>query len=264
MNTQAPGTVVSLLDYYKVLKRQGNFKRKQRKRREIIMNTSKKSDSKRLKQFQLNQCENSQQIDLDQDNLHINCELSAAHSDEIDHSDDVTECYPDWFSIEEDSVPENEIENGTEDINAYDGTDFRNELTQWAIQHQPPKHQLKHLLDICNRTLPFRLPRDPRTIMGTPRTIHLQNLSNGGQYWHHGVRIPIEIILQGLEKCPDKISLNVNVDGLPLFESSKEEFWPILCNIFELPHLEPFVVGIFCEKGMTHFLSIYAVFKKHF
>lgn len=43
--------------------------------------------------------------------------------------------------------------------------------------------------------------------------------------------------------------LNINVDGLPLHRSSKQEFWPILVNIHELPAIKPLVVGIYSGYG---------------
>lgn len=66
------------------------------------------------------------------------------------------------------------------------------------------------------------------------------------------------------------IHINFNMDGLPLFNSSKYEFWPILANIFgnryilafdvcsmdiqikqflEFPQIRPFVVAVWCGEG---------------
>lgn len=126
---------------------------------------------------------------------------------------------------------------------------FRKDLTEWAIKNQPPKDQLKELLRICNKSLPFSLPNDPRTLMGTPREIFLHTFSDGSKYWHNGVREPLVNILTKQDEYPGHIHLNVNVDGLPIFESGKDQFWPILCNIHEMSYIEPFVVGIFCGRS---------------
>lgn len=49
------------------------------------------------------------------------------------------------------------------------------------------------------------------------------------------------------------------MDGLPIYKSSKDEFWPILFNIFEMPEIKPMVIGIYCGKhkpvDLTEFLS---------
>lgn len=42
------------------------------------------------------------------------------------------------------------------------------------------------------------------------------------------------------------VKLNVNIYGIPLYNSSKAQFWPILVNIHDMPFKKPIVVGIFC------------------
>lgn len=49
-------------------------------------------------------------------------------------------------------------------------------------------------------------------------------------------------------KEPTTIELNINTDGLPLFNASKYEFWPILVNIHNI-RSRPFVIGIFYGEG---------------
>lgn len=159
-------------------------------------------------------------------------------------------------------LPDNNIENWCSDRIAEEDSDgeqeekptlneevFRKEFAEWAIRNQPPKDQLKELLQIFNKSLPFKLPNDPRTLMRTPRDTYIHTLSDGSEYWHHGVRQPLKNILSKQCEYPAHIHLNVNVDGLPIFESGKDQFWPILCNIHELSFIEPFVVGIFCGKS---------------
>ena len=43
--------------------------------------------------------------------------------------------------------------------------------------------------------------------------------------------------------------MNINFDGLPIYKSSKEEFWPILFNVQEVPKFNPTVIGIYSGKG---------------
>ncbi|RVE41953.1 hypothetical protein evm_013393 [Chilo suppressalis] len=79
-----------------------------------------------------------------------------------------------------------------------------------------------------------------------------------GEYWHKGLIEPLKdiIIFLWLE-IPESIQLNLNFDGLPIFNSSKKEFWPILCNIYEKPEIEPLVVGIYYGSGKPKILSQY-------
>ena len=42
------------------------------------------------------------------------------------------------------------------------------------------------------------------------------------------------------------LKLQINVDGLPLFKSSSQQFWPILALIEEDPIRSPFLIGLYC------------------
>ena len=56
----------------------------------------------------------------------------------------------------------------------------------------------------------------------------------------------------------NKIFLKFNIDGLPLFSSSKVEFWPILGQIYYRPSVySPFRIGIYCGKGKPKNLDKY-------
>ena len=44
------------------------------------------------------------------------------------------------------------------------------------------------------------------------------------------------------------IFLKININGLPLFKSSKTQFWPIFCDIAYLD-TAPFIVGLFCGES---------------
>lgn len=51
------------------------------------------------------------------------------------------------------------------------------------------------------------------------------------------------------------------MDGLPIYNSSKDEFWPILFNIYEMPEVKPMVIGVYWGKGKPSDLN---AFLKHF
>ncbi|XP_052889301.1 uncharacterized protein LOC128297658 [Anopheles moucheti] len=52
--------------------------------------------------------------------------------------------------------------------------------------------------------------------------------------------------------------LNIAIDGLPIFKSSKLQFWPILINIHEMPEVPVMKVAIYCgptkPASIEHFL----------
>lgn len=69
-----------------------------------------------------------------------------------------------------------------------------------------------------------------------------------GQYWHQGVVSCLKRIFRDISSSMS-ISININVDGLPIYKSAAKNFWPILCNVHEFPDIGPFVVGIFYGNG---------------
>lgn len=126
---------------------------------------------------------------------------------------------------------------------------FRDALSKWAIQCNINQHQLRELIAVCNGTLPFKLPIDPRTILHTPRSTVIRKISDDGQYWHRGLKQSLLLKLEKMPCLPQQISLNVNIDGLPISKSSNKQFWPILFNIHEFPSIKPGIVGVFCGTG---------------
>lgn len=80
----------------------------------------------------------------------------------------------------------------------------------------------------------------------TPRNVKLVNV-DPGQYCHLGLSFSISKLLAD---CLDKVKsvkLLIGIDGLPLFSSSSDEFWPILGSIINLPELQSkvFPIGVY-------------------
>ena len=71
----------------------------------------------------------------------------------------------------------------------------------------------------------------------------------GGSFYHFGIRAGLvkELAKYPLIECAS-LSLQINIDGLPLFKSSQDQFWPILCMIDNLQQKSPFVAGLFHGK----------------
>lgn len=129
--------------------------------------------------------------------------------------------------------------------------ELRYKLKEWAIQYRPNQHQIKGILDVINSTLPYKLPTDPRTLMETPKSVDIVNIGTNQEYWHNGIEKCLRNIFEKFppNQLPQRVFLNINVDGLPLFKSSRLEFWPILFNIYGFKHIKSQVIGIYCGKG---------------
>lgn len=224
--------IVSVYDVYKKIKRSGNFRRKLKNRTNQIVcgiNVGKSV---------IVQCQQQsfQQNVEDDDSL-----ITSNTWLDIDISDDESANNQPLEQISK--VPVTDMQMA-----------FKSGLSKWAIQHNVPHTHLRSLISMCNETLQFQLPSDPRSIFQTPRSTMVRKCGSGdGLYWHRGLRDCLHSKLQNRTGLPKKISLNVNIDGLPISKSSNAQFWPILFNIHELHSIEPGIVGIFCGTGKNIF-----------
>lgn len=132
---------------------------------------------------------------------------------------------------------------------------LRANLRNWALAHNITHMAMRDLMKIVNERFTEKgasssvLPEDPRTFLQTPQTVNIMPL-NEGEYWHYGLKKCLEKIFRNLDE-PITISLTINIDGLPLFNGSAVQFWPILFNIAELPHVSAMVIGLFCGRAKT-------------
>lgn len=126
----------------------------------------------------------------------------------------------------------------------------------WVLEYNISVRALRALLNILDST-PLEVPKDPRTIKLTPRNVAITKMGeNDAQYWHQGVETCLRAQLSNLS-CDTAINLNVNVDGLPLFNSASKCFWPILINIAEYPRMPPMAIGIYYGVKKPENCSIY-------
>lgn len=134
----------------------------------------------------------------------------------------------------------------------FDEEKFISELTCWAIKNRVNNVQLKGLLEIWNKNVPLpHLPKDPRTLLQTPRIMDIFENPNEKkeQYWYYGLQKSLLMNLKNVVNLPSILSLNFNIDGLPISTSSSDSFWPILYNIHEMKDIRPLVVSIFYGKS---------------
>lgn len=137
-------------------------------------------------------------------------------------------------------------------------TTLMNCLRKWTTEFHVSQSAVKSLLGILNTNLQISLPTDPRTLMQTPRKLNIISTSDVGYYWHQGLGVSLVKKLERIAE-PMTVSLNINIDGLPIYKSSTKNFWPILCNLHEFPNIPPVVVGIYYgtskPKSVTEYLT---------
>lgn len=107
---------------------------------------------------------------------------------------------------------------------------FQENLKHWAIKYNINSNALSGLLRILIAAGFSCLPSDSRSFLGTPRHVEIKEISNG-KLWYNGIANNLKLIFSKLSRDM-VIQINFNIDGLPLFNSSKIQFWPILAAIY--------------------------------
>ena len=133
------------------------------------------------------------------------------------------------------------------------------DLASWAITHNITHSAFKDLIPIINTLLPNeKLPKDPRTILKTPKAVLLVNIQ-GGQSYYFGIK---ELLLKRLEsgikaftlpttftdsvRSSNILTVTIGIDGVPISQSSNLQFWPILGVLDQAISSKPFIIGMFC------------------
>lgn len=105
---------------------------------------------------------------------------------------------------------------------------LQSKLRNWASDYNISKQALDDLLKTLN-SLGLDVPKNHRTLQKTPVNVKINEIA-GGQFWYNGLKKSLVNIFSTLDR-DISISLNFNVDGLPIFRSSNVAFWPILATI---------------------------------
>lgn len=165
----------------------------------------------------------------------------------VDHSYLVTELVDALSDI---SVTESSSdEDNCSTSNKYGKTSiFVSLVAEWAVNFKISQNALNGLLVILRKHTCFNyLPKDSRTILQTKLIDNLNiHTVEPGSYYHFGLANAIkENIPFNFKNNAPVIHIVAGIDGLPLFKSTAEEFWPILVYI-QPNRNNVFPVGIYC------------------
>lgn len=117
-------------------------------------------------------------------------------------------------------------------------------LADWAANRNISHSALTELLHILVH-YGLDLPKDSRSLLSTPKTFEVKEMGHG-IYHHFGLAKTLTSqLLNDSHLSVDTLTLRVNIDGLPLFKSSKMELWPILAMIKEFPKSGVFIIGLY-------------------
>lgn len=242
----------SAISEWKQIKKSGHFKRSVKKKYHRILQTCSSRDQPPVEVA----C--NEEANLEETTI-----LASASND---NSEEESKGNEDQHDISKESVHFNsadEENTDTDDENLMHSLSeiekrikIKELLKTWATSFNINHSALRELFVIWNLAIPNLLPIDPRTFLNTPhQQVKLVTLENG-IYWHNGLESNLTICLEKYSHI-ESISLNINMDGLPIYKSSKCEFWPILCNIHEIPEVKPLVIGIYSGTGKPSNINSY-------
>lgn len=115
-------------------------------------------------------------------------------------------------------------------------------LAEWARETNVPHTAVDSLLKCLKQIDPStlsELPNTARTLMSTNKKPVSTKPLSGMEYTNMGVKSSLLANLKRytreIRDGVEMLEISLNVDGLPLFQSSKKGVWPVLCQI----HLDP-------------------------
>lgn len=127
-------------------------------------------------------------------------------------------------------------------------------IKQWAIKNNVTRTATNQLLSILkNHTCFSDFPGDSRTLLKSASEFVVSDTA-GGQFVYLGIS---DSVKQYISKTtvPDSISLQFNIDGIPLYKSSSLQFWPILGAVCNTNYV--FAVAVYCAKHKPDNLDEY-------
>lgn len=131
-------------------------------------------------------------------------------------------------------------------------------LATWAIEENIKLNSLNKLLTILKGNFDVsefkKLPKDSRTLLNTPNFINIKKFT-GGSYYYFGIAETLNALCIGKKvvlTSSDKISIAVNIDGVPLYKSTGDSFWPILCLVKSVKALENIVFCVAMYHGIKN------------
>lgn len=140
------------------------------------------------------------------------------------------------------------------------------QLAEWAASFSITNQSLAALLTTLRHWHP-ELPKDPRTLL---RTVSSEEISSktlqvsGGSYYHFGIGMGIKKALDSCDsKCKSgvqKLSIQISVDGVPVFKRADGEFWPIQGLVDKPFRSTPFLIGLYYGRKKTTSLDFFDSF----
>ncbi|CAN7949918.1 unnamed protein product, partial [Ixodes hexagonus] len=123
------------------------------------------------------------------------------------------------------------------------------QVRAWAVDSAVTHRALTGMLKILRSHSCFAsIPGSARSLLRTPRKAVVV-VMGAGKYCHFGLEAGLQDTLKHARDIPDIITINVNIDGLPLTKSTRDQFWPILCQVKNCGKCDVFPIGVYYGKS---------------
>ena len=120
---------------------------------------------------------------------------------------------------------------------------LKDSLKEWKADHFITRDAMNDLLAILRTAGHDDLPKDSRSLSNfTAKTIVTP--CPPGEYFHYGIEQSLKDLLDRSNLSED-ITINTNIDGLPITKSTKRTLWVIQGKVDSRPDLTPFVIGVY-------------------
>lgn len=103
------------------------------------------------------------------------------------------------------------------------------------------------LLSFMKKHSTLQIPKSYTTLMGTPKNVDINSVAVGetGHYMHMGIGKYFMNIKHNSILSLDRIELDIGIDGIQFFASSKLKGWPIIGRVQGVNVVPPFLIGIY-------------------
>uniref|UniRef100_A0A182WG76 Uncharacterized protein n=1 Tax=Anopheles minimus TaxID=112268 RepID=A0A182WG76_9DIPT len=64
--------------------------------------------------------------------------------------------------------------------------------------------------------------------------------------WYQGIQTTLQSYYRNVTPAVDMFHINLSMDGLPLHNSGRSQFWPIMMQLHNDPKAEVLVLGAYC------------------
>ena len=131
---------------------------------------------------------------------------------------------------------------------------MKEKLSIWAVNNifNLRNTTTTELLNILNEAGHSELPKTAETLLETKKCVNNSIIipsakGNNGIYTYFGIKNVLKKMLNSANYEDSKVKILVNIDGIPIYEKSTQQFWPILIKIFHTNYTcSPGIVALYC------------------